>query len=121
MAKNGLEGDMYAEPTGENFLGNVVIHAKIYIRTIWVLLGNLLNYKDPLGFSKIVLIKITDFEGNLVNYFFGNRGEQTCQTIKHFNKEDPAKIFGNNKTPFISEKFLQKNKFEDSALEILEE
>ena len=49
------------------------------------------------------------------------QGEQTCQTIKHFNKEDPVKIFGNNKTTFISGKILHKNKYEDFALEILEE
>ena len=36
-------------------------------------------------------------------------------------KEDPVKIFGNNKTTFISEKILHKNKYEDFALEILEE
>ena len=32
--------------------------------------------------------------------------------IKHFNKEDPAKIFGNNKTPFLRRKTLQENKYE---------
>ena len=41
--------------------------------------------------------------------------------IKHFNNADPVKIFGNNKTTFISGKNLHKNKFEDFALEILEE
>ena len=41
--------------------------------------------------------------------------------IKHFNNADPVKIFGNNKTTFISRKNLHKNKFEDFALEILEE
>ena len=35
--------------------------------------------------------------------------------------EDPVKIFGNNKTIFISGKILHKNKYEDFALEILEE
>ena len=56
-----------------------------------------------------------------MNYFFENQGEQSCQTIKDFNKEDPAKSFVNNKTTFISGKILQKNKYEDFALEILEE
>ena len=53
--------------------------------------------------------------------FFENQGEQTCQTINHLNKEDPVKIFDNNKTTFISGKILQKNKYEDFALGILEE
>ena len=53
--------------------------------------------------------------------FFENKGKQTCQTIKHFNKKDPAKILGNNKTTFISRKLLHKNKYEDFAMEILEE
>ena len=57
----------------------------------------------------------------MVNYFFENQGEQTCQTIKHFNKEDPVKIFGNNETASISGKILHKNKYEDFVLEILEE
>ena len=81
---------------------------------------NLLNFKDLLGFSKTVFIKTTYFEDDLVNFFFENQSEQICQTIKHFNKEDPAKTFGNNKANFISEKILHKNKTEDFALEILE-
>ena len=120
---------MYAEPvewvspTGVKLIGNVMINAKLYIGTIWgkLIQRNLLSFKDPLGFSKTVFIKTTYFEDDLVNYFFENRGEQTCQTIKHFNKEDPVKIFGNNKTTFISGKILHKNKYEDFALEILEE
>ena len=129
MKKNNCEGAMYAEPvewvspTGVKLIGNVMINAKLYIGTIWgkLIQRNLLSFKDPLGFSKTVFIKTTYFEDNLVNYFFENRGEQTCQTIKHFNKEDPVKIFGNNKTTFISGKILHKNKYEDFALEILEE
>ena len=66
-----------------------MINAKLYIRTIWgkLIQRNLLRFKDPLGFSKTVFIKTTYFEDDLVNYFFENQGEQTCQTIKHFNKE----------------------------------
>ena len=82
---------------------------------------NLLRFKDPLGFSKTVFIKTTYFEDDLVKYFFEHQGEQTCQTIKHFNKEDPVKIFGNKKTTFISGKILHKDKYEDFALEKLEE
>ena len=59
-AKNGREGAMYAElvegvsPTGEKLIGNVVINAKICFGTIWrkLLEKNLLNFMDPLGFSK---------------------------------------------------------------------
>ena len=80
---------------------------------------NLLNFEDPLGFSKTVFIKITYFEEDL-NYFFEIQGEKTCQTTKNFNK-DPAKIFGYNKTSFISRKILHKNKYEDFALQNLEE
>ena len=100
-----------------------MINAKLLIGTIWgkLIQRNLLSFKDPLGFSKTVFIRITYFEYDLVNYFFENKGEQACQTIKHFNKEDPLKIFGNNKTTFISGKILYKNKYEDFALEILEE
>ena len=120
---------MYAEsvdwvsPTGVKLIGNVMINAKLYIGIIWgkLIQRNLLSFKDPLGFSKTVFIKTTYFEDDLVNNCFENQGKQTCQTIKHFNKEDPVKIFGNNKTTFISEKILHKNKYEDFALEILEE
>ena len=123
MKKNNREGAMYAErvecvsPTGVKLIGNVMINAKLYIGTIWrkLIQRNLLSFKDPLGFSKTVFIKTTYFEDSLVNYFFENEGEQTCQTIKHFKKDDPVKIFGNNKTTFI------RNKYEDFALEILEE
>ena len=128
MTKKGREGDMYTEPvertstTGQKFNWLVVINAYIYMGTIWgkLLQRNLLNFKDPLGFSKYVFIKTTYFEDDLVNYFFENQGEQTCQTIKHFNMEDPVRCFGNNKTTFISGKILNK-KYEDFALKILEE
>ena len=120
---------MYAEPvewvlpTWVKLIENVMINAKPYIGTIWgkLIQRNLLSFKDPLGFSKTVFIKTTYFEDVFVNYFFENQGEQTCQTIKHFNKEDPVKFFGNNKTTFISGKILHRNKYEDFALEILEE
>ena len=87
-----------------------MINAKLYIGTIWgkLIQRNLLSFKDPLGFSKTVFIRTTCIEDVLVNYFFENQGEQTNQTIKHFNKEDPVKFFGNNETTFISGKFLQK-------------
>ena len=101
-----------------------MINAILYIGVIWgkMIQRNLLSFKDPLGFSKTVFIKTTCFEDDLVNYFFvENQGEQTCQTIIHFNKEDTVTIFGNNKTTFISGKILHKNKYEDFALEILEE
>ena len=51
------------------------------------------------------------------NNFFENQGEQTCQKIRHINREDPAKNFNNNKTTFISENILLKNHYEDFALE----
>ena len=127
--KNGREGAMYAEPvqwvspTGEKLNGNVVINAKTYIGAIWgkLLQRNLINLKDPLGFSRIIFIKTTFSEDNLVNCFFENQGDQTSQTIKHFNKEESANIFGNNKTTFISGKIVHKTNYEDFALEILEE
>ena len=125
--KKGRESAMHAELvewtsfTGQKIIGNVVINAKIYIGTIWgnLLERNLLNFKDPLGFS-FFFIKTTYVEHDIVNYFFENQVEQTCQTIKHFNKEDPAKIFGNNKTPFTP-KILHQKKYEDFSLEILQE
>ena len=100
-----------------------MINAEIYIRIIWgkLIQRKLLSFKDPLGFSKTVFIETTYFEDDLINYFFENQCEQTCQAIKHFNKEDPVKISGNNKTNFISGKILHKNKYEDFALKILEE
>ena len=120
---------MYAEPvewvspTGVKFIGKVMINAKLYIGTIWgkLIQRNLLSFKDPLGFPKTVLIKTTHFEDDIINYFFENQDKQTVQTIKHFNKEDPAKIFGINLTTFISGKILHKNKYKDFALKILEE
>ena len=129
MKKNNRQGAMYAEPvewvslTGVILIGNVMINAKLYIGTVWgrLLQKKLLSFRDPLGFPKTVFIKTTHFEDDLVNYLFENQGKQTYQTIKHFNKEDPAKVFGVNKTTFISGKILHKNKYEDFALEILEE
>ena len=67
MAKNGREGAMCAEPvewispTGDKLIGNIIIKAKIYIGTTWgkLLQRNLLNFKDPLGFSKTSFIKTT--------------------------------------------------------------
>ena len=87
-----------------------MIIAKLYIGTIWgkLIQRNLLSFKDRLGFPKSVFIKTTHFEDDLVNYFFENQDNQTCQTIKHFNKEEPAKVFGNNKTTFISGNFYTK-------------
>ena len=120
---------MYAEPvewvspTGVKLIGNVIINAKLYIGTIWgkLLQRNLLSFKDPLGFSKTVSIKTTHFEDDLVSYFFEIQGKQTCQTIKHFNMEDPAKILVTTRRHLSAEKCLHKNKYEDFALEILEE
>ena len=120
---------MYAEPvewvspTGEKGIENVVINAKIYIGTIRgkLLQRILLTFKYPLGFLKTVFIKILYFEDDLVHQFFENQGEQTRQTIKQFNKEDPAKIFVNNKANFISKKNLHRNKYEDFTLEKIEE
>ena len=62
MKKNNREGAMYAEPvewvspTGVKFIGNVMINAELYIGKIWgkLIQGNLLSFKDPLGFSKTV-------------------------------------------------------------------
>ena len=60
-------------------------------------------------------IKTTCFEDDLVNCFFENQGEQT---IKHFNKEDPVKVFGKRRQLLSAEKFYTKTNF---ALKILEE
>ena len=129
MKKNNCEGAFYAEPAecvspaGVKLNGNVMINAKLYIGIIWgqLLQRNLLSFRDPLGFPKTVFIKTTHIEDDLVNYFSENQGKQTCRIIKHFNKEGPAKIFGKNKTTFISGKISHKNKYQDFALEILEE
>ena len=60
--KKNREGAMYAEPvewvspTGVKIIGNVMISAKLYIKTIWekLIQRDLLSFKDPLGFSKTV-------------------------------------------------------------------
>ena len=67
-----------------------MINAKLYIGSIRgkLIQRNLLRFKVPVGFPKTVFIKTTHFEDELVNYFIKNQGKQTCQTIKHFNKED---------------------------------
>ena len=46
----------WVSPTGVKLIGNVMINAKVYIRTIWgkLIQRNLLGFKDPLGFSKPV-------------------------------------------------------------------
>ena len=95
-----------------------MINTKLYIGTIWgkLIQRNLLSFKDPLGFSKTLFIKTTYFEDDLLNNFFENQGEQKCQTIKHFYKEDAVKNFGNKKSTFISGKILHKNKYDDFAL-----
>ena len=118
MTKKGREDAMYAEPvegtspTGQKFIGNVVINAEIYIGTIWgkLIQRNLLNFKESLGFSKTVLMQTTYFEDNLVKYLFENQGEQTCQTIKHFSKEDPAKFLLTTRPLLLAEKFHTKTK-----------
>ena len=78
MAKNGREAAMYTEPVEwvSKFIGNVVINGKISIGTTWgkLLQRNLLNFKDPLSFSKTVFIKTTSFEDDLVNYLFESQG-----------------------------------------------
>ena len=33
---------------------------------------------------------------------FSDQGKQTCHTINNFNKNVPAKLIGNNHTPYIS-------------------
>ena len=113
---------LYSLTYSRKLIGNVVINAKFFIGTIWgkLLQRNLVSFKDPLCFSKTVFIKTAYLVNDLVNYFFKNKGEQICQTTEHFNKEDPAKIFGNNRTAFTCEKVLHKNNNEDFALEILE-
>ena len=63
---------------------------------------------DSLGFSKTVFIKTTHFEDYLVNFFFENHCKQTCQTIKHFNKEDPAKFLVTTRPHLSAEKFYTK-------------
>ena len=112
----------YGLTYSRKFIGNVVINAKFFIGTNWgkLLQRNLVKFKDPLRFSTTVFIKTAYLVNDLVNYFFKNKGEQICQTTKHFNKEDPAKSFDNNRTTFICKKVLHKNNYEDLALEILE-
>ena len=82
---------------------------------------NRIKSKDPLGFSNNVFTNTTFFEDHLVNYFLKKKVSKKSLTVKHFNKEDPAKIFGANKTTFISGKILHKKKYEDFVFEILEE
>ena len=55
--------------SSRKLIGNVVIIAKIFTRTIWgkLLQRNLINFNDPLGFSKTVFIKTTYFEDDLAN------------------------------------------------------
>ena len=82
-----------------------------------------INFKNPLNFSKTVFIKTTYFEDNLVNYFFENQSEQTWRTIKHFNKviRRTLKKFLVTTRPILSaEKFLDKIKYKDIALEFSE-
>ena len=95
----------WVSPTGVKLIGNVMINAKLFIGTIWgkLLQRSLLYFKDPLRFPKTVFIKTTHFD--FVNYFFENQGKQT---IKHFNKQDPAKVFGDNKTTFIRGKLYTR-------------
>ena len=52
--------------------GGVVINAESYTGTFWgnLLKRNLINFRDPQGFSKTNLIKTTYFEDDLVVYFF---------------------------------------------------
>ena len=66
MAKNQREGAMHAEPaewistTRQKIIENVV-KSNNYIGIIWrkLVQRNLLNYKDPLSFTKSVFIKTT--------------------------------------------------------------
>ena len=119
---------MYAEPiewvspTGLKLIGNVMINAKLYIGTIWgkLIQRKLLSFKDPRGFSKTVFIKTSYFEDDLVNFF------QKIKVSKYVKRSNTLirrtlKKFGYKKTTFISGKILHKNKYEDFALEILEE
>ena len=118
MTKNGREDAIFSEPvewtspTGQKLIGNVIINAEIYIGTIWgkLIQRNLLNFKESLGFSKTVFIQTTYFEDNLVKYSFENQGEQICQTIKHFNKEDRAKFLVTTRLLLSAEKFHTKTK-----------
>ena len=58
---------------------------KIYIGTTWekLLQGNIIKFKgSPRFLENCFFIRTTYFEEHLVNYFFENQGEQTCQTIK---------------------------------------
>ena len=110
MAKTGFEPAEWVSPRGEKLNGNVVINAKKIQRNILrkVATTKPIKLKDHLGFPKTVPINTIYFENNI-------HGKQTCQTIEHFNKEGPAKIFGNNKTTFISSKTLLKTNYEDFA------
>ena len=68
------------------------------VRTLWT---NQFNRQDKCKFHRK--------ERGQKRPFFENQGEQTCQTIEHFNKDDPAKNFGNKKTTFYQRKLLSEN------------
>ena len=88
----------------------MVIIAKIYIGKFLGKLQKILkNLRIPICFEDI-----------LVN-FSENQGNQTCHTLKHLNKEEPERFFINNKTTFVSGKFLHKFNYKGFALEIVEE
>ena len=104
----------WISPTGEELIDNEVINGKNFIGTNWgkLLQRNQLKFKDPLRFSKTFLIKTTYFEDDLVNYFFENPGEQTCQTIKHFDKDSNTlkKFFVTTRPSLSAKKFQTKTK-----------
>ena len=109
MTKNGCKGAIYAEPvewtstTGQKFIGNVVINAKIYIGTIWgkLVQRSLLNFKDYLGFSKTVFYQ---------NHIFWRRLKKLCQTIKHFNRGALQKFLVTTGPLLSAEKIYTKTK-----------
>ena len=70
---------------------------------------NQLSFKDHLGVSNTVLIETTYFEHDIVICsVLENRCKKTYQAIKRFSTEDPAIIFGNNKTTFIRGRILHE-------------
>ena len=91
----------------EWFIGNVVIISKINIGKIWgkLLQRNLLNFKDPLGFSETVFFQKPIYKDDLVNFL------KIKLTIKQFSRGNLQRFFVNNNTTFISGKFLHKNKY----------
>ena len=129
MAKNGREGAMYAEPvewvstTGEEFAGNVVINAKIFIGTIWgkLLKRNLLNFKDHLVFSITVFINTKSFEDDLVNFFLKIKASKQVKRSNTLSRRTLQKFLVTTKYFCQRKKFYTTTYMKIFAVEILDE